>query len=58
MKTIQDFIERCRVKIELSRPNGETQVGGFGCGYILDQIEKGVTLEDFFIDVRSHFNED
>ncbi len=58
MKDIKDFIEKCRVKIEVHLPNGEVKKGSFGSGYFIDLIEKGATLEDFFKDARSNFNED
>lgn len=58
MTELKEFIEQCRVRIEVHLPNGEVKKGSFGSGYFIDLIEKGATLEDFFKDARSNFNED
>ena len=57
MTELKEFIEQCRVKIEVHQPNGEIKKGSFGSGYFIDLIEKGATLEDFFKDARSNFED-
>jgi hypothetical protein len=57
MTELKEFIEQCRVKIEVHLPTGEVRKGSFGSGYFIDLIEKGATLEDFFKDARSNFED-